>query len=269
MTVQTAAPDVLLRPFLDGYVQRDLVPGDRAVPEPVVPRAGTMLEFQFAAPYDVTAYGTGLLRPAWGATLVGPIDALNVRLLLRDRVQALVVLFRPMGLHRLFGLPVAPFRGAGAEGHAVFGSRMSALYEQLGNLRSFAERVRALDAFLLHRLGRSAPLPPAARALHRLASGTSGVSAAARWAGVGERQLERKALELVGLAPKALARISRFQRAIHQRRRGRASWLAIAHHVGYYDQMHLIKDFHQLGGGPPTQVLGQIADDHLITFASA
>ena len=239
VTVQTATPDVLLQPFVDGYVQRDLVPGDREFTEPVVPRAGTMLEFQFAAMYEVKAYGTDLLRPSWGGTIIGPIDGRHVRLLLRDRVQSLVVLCQPTGLHRLFGLPVSPFRGAGAEGHAVFGSRMSALYEQLGNLRSFAERVRVLDTFLLQRLRRSAPLPPAARALHLLASSTCGVSAAARWAGIGERQLQRKSLEMVGLAPKALARISRFPRAIHQRRRGYASWLTIAHHAGYYDQMHM------------------------------
>ncbi|HEY0780462.1 MAG TPA: helix-turn-helix domain-containing protein [Gemmatirosa sp.] len=94
------------------------------------------------------------------------------------------------------------------------------------------------------------------------------MSAAAICAGMGQRQLERRSLALVGLPPKALARIARFQRAIHQRQRQHASWLAIAHEVGYYDQMHMIRDFHQLGGGSPTQVLNRIEDGHLISFAS-
>ena len=56
--------------------------------------------------------------------------------------------------------------------------------------------------------------------MHRLASGRCNVGDAARMAGISERQFERRSLDWAGVSPKALARISRFQRAIQKHRAG-------------------------------------------------
>jgi AraC-like DNA-binding protein len=267
LMAESTIPDVVLQPFIHWYVQRETLSNDKEIVEPVFPRAGPMLEFQFAAVYDVKAYGTELLRPSWATTVIGPIDSRKVRLVLRDRVESLVVLFRPFGLYRLFGVPISPLRGAGTEGHAVFGPQVSLLYERLGNTSSFADRVKILDSFFLNRLQRSNPLNSTALAMRQLVAGRCSVGAAAKMIGVGERQLERKSLECAGISPKMLSRVSRFQRAIEKHQAGYGSWMEIAHEVGYYDQMHLIRDFHDLGGGPPTQVMKEIADNHLISFS--
>ena len=266
LTARSAAPSVALRPFVQDYVQRETAANCGEIIEPVLPRSGAMLEFQFASVYDVKALGTQQLRPSWAATVIGPIDAYRVRLILRDHVQSLVVLFKPLGLYRLFGVPISPLTGAGTEGHAVFGPEISSLYHRLGNGKSFADRVQLLDRFLLHRLQQARPLDPTARAMHRLASGRCNVGDAARMTGVSERQFVRRSQQWVGVSPKALARIARFQRAISEYRSGHVSWIDVAHKVGYYDQMHLVRDFHDLGGGAPTQVVKAIADEHLISF---
>ena len=264
LTTQSAMPDAVLQPFVQCYVQRMSKAGE--VIEPVFPRAGTMLIFQFAAIYEVKEYETEQRRRSWAATVIGPIDARRTRLILRDHVHSLDVLFRPLGLYRLFGMPISPLTGGGAEGHAVLGPQISSLYQRLGNAESFAEQVKLLDRFFLYRLERDRPLDPAGRAMHRLASGRCNVGVAARMVGISERQFERRSLEWAGVSPKALARISRFQRAIQKHRAGYMNWLQIAHEVGYYDQMHLIRDFHDLGGGAPTQVMKEISDEHLISF---
>ena len=54
-------PDVVLQPFIHWYVQRETVSKDGEIVEPVFPRAGAMLEFQFASVYEVKAYGTEML----------------------------------------------------------------------------------------------------------------------------------------------------------------------------------------------------------------
>jgi hypothetical protein len=36
--------------------------------------------------------------------------------------------------------------------------------------------------------------------------------------------------------------------------------MSVAHEFGYFDQMHLIRDFHSLAGKAPTLVLQQIGD---------
>ena len=266
LTAQGAAPSTILQPFIQWYVQRETAANDLKIVEPVLPRAGAMLEFQFDSIYEVKALGTEQSRPSWAATVIGPIDAHRVRLILRDHVKSLVVLFRPFGLYRLFGVPVSPLTGAGTEGHAVFGPQISSLYERLGNAESFADQVNLLDRFFLYRLQRARPLDSTARAMYRLASGRCNVGDAARMSGVSERQFARRSLGWNGLAPKALARVSRFQRAIAEYRSGRRSWLDIAHEVGYYDQMHMVRDLHDLGGSNPTHVMQELSDEHLIAF---
>ena len=41
-----------------------------------------------------------------------------------------------------------------------------------------------------------------------------------------------------------------------------------AYEADYYDQMHMIRDFHDLGGSSLTEVIKEISDGHLISFAS-
>jgi AraC-like DNA-binding protein len=266
LTAQSANPDVALRPFIHWYVQRETLSKNAEIVEPVFPRAGAMLEFQFAAVYEVREYGTEQLRPSWATTVIGPIDSRRVRLILRSHVQSLVVLFRPLGLYRLFGVPISPLTGAGTEGDAVFGSQVSGLYHRLGNIVNFADRVKVLDRFFLGRLLRSDALSPTALAIRLLVSGRGTVGTAAERIGLSERQLERKSLECAGISPKSLSRISRFQHAIGRHRAGYGNWKEIAHDVGYYDQMHLVRNFRDLGGGTPSEVMKEIEDNHLISF---
>ena len=264
LTTQKAMPDAVLEPFVYCYVRRVSKAGE--VIEPVFPPTATMFIFQFAAIYEVKEYETEQRRRSWAATVVGPIAARRTRLILRDHVDSLDILFRPLGMYRLFGVPISPLTGGGAEGHAVFGPQISSLYQRLGNAESFAERVRLLNQFFLHRLQQSRPLDPTARAMNRLASGRCNVGDAARMIGISERQFERRSLDWAGVSPKALARISRFQRALKEYQSGQSTWIDIAHKVGYYDQMHLVRDFHDLGGGAPTRVMREISAKHLISF---
>ena len=65
LTTQSATPDAVLRPFVQWYVQRETVSKAGEVVEPVLPRAGTMPIFQFAAIYEVKEYETEQLRRSW------------------------------------------------------------------------------------------------------------------------------------------------------------------------------------------------------------
>ena len=61
------------------------------------------------------------------------------------------------------------------------------------------------------------------------------VGVLATGAGIGMRQLERRFLDEVGVTPKRLARISRFQRIFHAMEQGSAGWTQVAVDCGYYD----------------------------------
>lgn len=278
LAVETATPHPALRPIIRAYVQREARLGALELIEPVVARLGVMLEFEFAGPYEVRNYGSNALDATFPISIIGPQTWRRARLIIRNHVESLVVMFQPAGFHALFGIPTAPLAETGTEGHAVLGPTMSRLWERLGNLATFRERSQLLDRYFLTQLsnsGQPGNFDPIYKALRQLTNidTPSLVGEVARHAGVNRKFLERKALALTGVSPKALTRISRFNRALTMRSASTLhgastqTWTEIAHAAGYHDQMHLIRDFRVFAGGAPTSALQEITPDHLIHFA--
>jgi AraC-like DNA-binding protein len=65
------------------------------------------------------------------------------------------------------------------------------------------------------------------------------------------RQVERRFREAVGVSPKTLARIVRFQEVL-RRTPGESASAEVALDSGYYDQAHLLRDFRDFAGVVPT-----------------
>jgi AraC-like DNA-binding protein len=269
LAVQTSLPESVLRPFIRAYVQREARLGAQELVEPVVARLGVMLEFEFAGAYEVRNYGSERLDATFPISIIGPQTWRRARLIIRNHVESLVVMFQPAGFHALFGVPTAPLAEAGTEGHAVLGPGVSRLHQRLGNLRTFRERCELLDRYFLARLGDAGAMDPIYKALHLLTAphSTYRVEEVARMAGINRRYLERKALAVSGVSPKALTRISRFSRALLMRSETTQTWTEIAYATGYHDQMHMIRDFRVFAGDAPTSALQEISPDHLINFA--
>src|SRR5262249_42197807 len=79
--------------------------------------------------------------------------------------------------------------------------------------------------------------------------------------GLGLRQFERTFQASTGMSPKRYSRMARLQAALDAKiSLPLRSWLDIAYSLGYHDQMHMVHDFHSLGGGTPGQVLSEMAD---------
>ena len=113
----------------------------------------------------------------------------------------------------------------------------------------------ALDAMLLPLARAARPLDDAVRrAVLAIvaARGDAPIPAVAAGIGLGERQLQRRFREAVGLTPKQFARIRRLREVaagvLGENSRG---WAAIAADLGYADQSHLIHEFSQLTGLTP------------------
>jgi len=268
LNVQHARPSPELAPYVYGYVLRVSDPREPEVVEPVVSRSGSMLEFQFGDQYDVPVYGLDRPNPSNPITVIGPIPARNVRVVIRGRVEALAVLFRPLGFYAIFGIPHSPFTGIGTEGGGVLGVPVRRLYQHLGNLRSFPDRIQSVERFLLQHLHRGQSLHRAHRALSVLVSPgrQSMVHTVAAQAGISTRQLERISLESIGVSPILLARLTRFQQALRLRQQTAQSWAWIAQAADYHDQMHMIRDFRSLAGDTPERAMAKLAPEHLISF---
>jgi AraC-like DNA-binding protein len=85
------------------------------------------------------------------------------------------------------------------------------------------------------------------------------VSSVAVSLGVSERHLRRVFREAVGMSPKQFARLARFRYALRNAGKdGRPDWASIAAAAGYFDQAHLIAEFHAFAGVTPRTLLGEL-----------
>ena len=84
-----------------------------------------------------------------------------------------------------------------------------------------------------------------------LLDGYGSVDHASRVTGFSTRQLQRVANEDIGLSPKELGRILRFQQALPAVLRGNENHTTVAAAYGYSDQAHMIREFNRLTGYSP------------------
>lgn len=94
------------------------------------------------------------------------------------------------------------------------------------------------------------------------------VGVLAAGAGLGARQLERRFLDEVGMTPKRLARISRFQRVFQAMERRPIGWTRVAAECGYYDSSHLVRDFREFAGEAPSRAVAG-GDELTLAFTRA
>jgi AraC-like DNA-binding protein len=135
-----------------------------------------------------------------------------------------------------------------------------------------AARVGVISRELLQRLAMVEPDRATASAVADLVgtSGRASIGRVAARAGMTTRHLQRRFAERVGVSPKLLARILRFQRTLLHRAaadRPRPDWVRVAVDCGYTDQSHLIRDYGAFAGETPATLLA--AESELSTYFTA
>jgi AraC-like DNA-binding protein len=132
------------------------------------------------------------------------------------------------------------------------------LEERLGCAGTTQERFDVLESFLLAKLANVRLDDRVSNALALIAesAGSIRISELARNCGVGPRQLERLMRQWVGLSPKRMARIARFQATLGcVTLQPPPDWTEVAAEQGYFDQAQLIHEFADLAGATPRRLI--------------
>jgi AraC-like DNA-binding protein len=170
---------------------------------------------------------------------------------IQDGVQ---VDLSPLAAGRLLGVPMRELANEVVDLDALLGRAAGELAERLWEASGWESRFALLDAALAARLA-AAPPPPGgvAHAWRRLtaSAGAVPIAALAAQLGYSRRHLAARFHEHVGLGPKRLARILRFERVAAGLRAGR-ELAELAYACGYADQPHLNRDFRAFAGVTPT-----------------
>ncbi len=166
--------------------------------------------------------------------------------------------FQPGGLYRLLGIPMqALLCTESFEASELLGIEINDVNEQLSEAASFAAMILIVEGFLLKKIKKVKQQLPIDSVLPLLIreGGLINIDYLATSACLSSRQFERVFKDRIGLSPKFFSRLVRFANAwLLKEYSPTLSWLNIAHQCGYYDQMHLIRDFKEFTGANPSEI---------------
>lgn len=164
----------------------------------------------------------------------------------------------PLGTYRLLGIPMHEVTNLVVDLEDLLGPCARMLVDRLRETPDWPTRFDLLDGLLLSRLAEGPEPAPEVREAMRLLAASGGRVAVASLAdeiGWSRKHLVTRFKQQVGLPPKTMARVLRFRRALDMMTRGVPGFVDIAVACGYYDQAHLIREFRDLTGCTPRELL--------------
>ena len=233
-----------------------------------VPTHTRFLCFYLADPV-VVKKGLGDFEYHGRSTIIGP-QLTPVTLDLGKNHSNLLVILKPGGLYRLLGIPLIQLLDCYYDARLVVGKEIDQVIERLMNTSSSIEKNCIIQNYLLQKSFTLKPALPIDLAMLQLvrSQGKIAMDCLANQSCLSIRQLERQSLVRIGLPPKYFARMIRFSEAYKFKERNpQACWTEIVYRFGYYDQMHLIRDFHHFTKINPSNLKEEIII-HSVRFNS-
>jgi AraC-like DNA-binding protein len=260
--IRSALPRMELRPFVRIYALREIRCGEEIAQQNNVATLEQPLSFHlngqtfFDYPDRPSQLSPKVI--AFGSTTY-PRGATHFAGYIRE----FAIFFKPLAMKQLFRIPTYLLLNDDCEGVSLLGKQIEDLWSRIAESTSFYEQIQAVEEYLLpfavERHSRSVIEKTADHIFQQ--KGILRIDQLAAQASMSFRTFERRFVEEIGIPPKLFARITRFQMVLDAKRNAPdGSWLHLAHEFGYFDQMHMIRDFRTLGGAAPGEVFRQGGD---------
>jgi AraC-like DNA-binding protein len=233
----TSTPEDIQRIVPDGRPELIIHLGDS-----FAHRRGAIWEVQPECFFVGQISGPMLLRPT------GPTNTLGIR-------------FHPHGASRLFRIPLEELSGRSVPLHDLspqLNRELTAVRDIYTTTMQLAHVDRVLQRGFV-RKAKKDRLVEAAVAEIIASGGAVETAALADRLSVSLRQLQRRFKDEVGIGPKLLSRMQRFQR-VFWAYESSSDWVDVAVECGYFDQAHLINDFRNFAGEAPASLLSPQTD---------
>ncbi|GGD55078.1 AraC family transcriptional regulator [Emticicia aquatilis] len=169
------------------------------------------------------------------------------------------IVFQPGAMYQIFGVPLALMTDQHFDTESVIGNEMKGINEQMANAESYQTIVDIAEKYLWRKIKNR---KKEANAVDKIGAilidnptsfSLDWLADQACWS---PRNLERQFIERIGISPKLLSRISRFDKAfLLKQQNPTLDWLSVAIQTGYNDYQHLVKDFKYFAGVTPKVML--------------
>jgi AraC-like DNA-binding protein len=200
--------------------------------------------------------------------IVGPRSRAHVSTI-KPGTTVIGLRLRPGAPSSLLGLPMSELVDVVAPAADLLGSGVQRAAERIATEASTSGALGVLQSYVAERAATTTRHDPAVLAAVRLMQRgrRAHVSGLAGQLGVSDRQMRRRFLHEVGVSPKTLHRVLRFQTFLALAQRNVADGhhpsgfgaAALAEEVGYADQAHLTRECARLTGLAPSSLFGEMA----------
>lgn len=256
-----------LRPPLDAFVEVVwAVKGTTFYQkETVLPNGRMELMINFGSLQRVLAFGQSPTSADHARYWVAGLQSQPLTIESTGASDLISIRFRPGGAHAIFGMPIFELTDRVVDLDLINAAAIETLRSQLGDSADFADRVAIIESWLLRQLAAREHehrlVQGALRALEHSA-GSQSIADVCEQIGLSHKHTIAIFRRLVGVTPKSLARILRFNKLIaHVGTATAVDWARVAPQFHYYDQSHLIREFKRLGGVSPMQYLARRTPD--------
>lgn len=231
-------------------------------PERIVPDGNPELVIHYGDPFAEFAPGhSKAAQPR--AFVMGQMTrplALDAN---RGMAGVLGLRFHAHGSRALIGAPMVEFTDRRLTLAEITGKPTDSLVDTIACARSSRARADALQDFVAANLAANArhqdPAVAAWVASIVRAQGKIILTSVSADSGISLRQLERRFRAQVGLPPRLYANIVRFRTVFDMLTGGaRPEWVRLAQGAGYFDQSHMIRDFHRFLGCSPGEFMAEL-----------
>ncbi|URD53850.1 helix-turn-helix domain-containing protein [Chroococcidiopsis sp. CCNUC1] len=198
-----------------------------------------------------------------GSTSSSRLSGIHSENCIIDRHSQVAVIglrFKPGGSQAFFSLPAGELHNRIVSLDDLWNCRAAELRERLLEAPSGETRFLVLERFLLSQMLEPPKQQLAVNfALRKFGQfPTPTVNSVIDQIGFSTRHFGQLFRDRVGLTPKLFCRVRRWRQVLYLLDgKDRVDWIGLAHSCGYFDQSHLIHDFHTFAGCTPTVYLKQ------------
>ncbi|MGN6530829.1 MAG: helix-turn-helix domain-containing protein [Ginsengibacter sp.] len=190
--------------------------------------------------------------------IAGPSTGPGGMVSFNGRFHTFIIAFKANGISRLFRLPVHQFSDEIFTFEDLLGNQVARLEEQLLYALNIQQMACITDTFLgsfLHKDKQNNVFTDNIMAISDSMNSELALFDIKHYAyatNMSVRNFQRRFKEQVGIPPKLYIKILRFNQVLKQKiMHPGQTWTSIAYECGYFDQMHLMKDFKAFTGFTP------------------
>lgn len=261
ITTFETAPAPILCPFVRSYAYREFDTNHFDVVKPRHAQPDIAIHFFFKGiPIKIIDPSSGkILKTGKNSGVSGLSSKYIGDMTFNGSYSFFEISFKPHGFHALFNIPSVEVMDDIIWTEEIFDASIPFLHEQLSEAKNALEMSEITNAYLIRCLQKHSYYSnKVSFAINTVVKnkGLINIDQLARDYNMSTRSFERDFIQTVGIPAKLFCCITRFNYALNLKLANPLiNWTSIAHQTGYFDQMHLIKDFKKFSGNAPVSLL--------------